>query len=228
MAGTCCHPDRTLDLPDVARPRLLELVRGLDRRSAGTVVLAGAGLSLGFIQLLATPLQDVTAVDVQVLAVRTSLYMAPLAVTLLQLLREGPLLIEEARVVTRLGVRGWQLRLPRVLAMALSTLVLVLYFETAALVAAVVTKPEADAVGEMRFLMGNLDPVLFVVTLAKAGLFGAIASLLCLHQGAWFRGRRTTEARAMSEAIVVTTAALLAIDLVWVLAADPLQMAGNG
>jgi len=68
----------------VARPRLLELVRGLDRRSAGTVVLAGAGLSLGFIQLLATPLQDVTAIDVQVLAVRSTLYMAPLAVTLLR------------------------------------------------------------------------------------------------------------------------------------------------
>lgn len=212
----------------MARPQLLELVRGLDRRSAGTVVLAGAGLSLGFIQLLATPLQDVTAVDVQVLAVRTSLYLAPLAVTLLQLLREGPLLIEEAGVVTRLGVRGWRLRLPRVLAMALSTLVLVLYFETAALVAAVVTKPEADAVGEMRFLMGNLDPVLFGVTLLKAWLFGAIAALLCLQQGAGFRGRRTSEARAMSEAIVVTTAALLAIDLVWVLAADPLQMTGNG
>ena len=210
------------------RPRLLELVRGLDRRSAGTVVLAGAGLSLGFIQLLATPLQDVTAVDVQVLAVRTALYLAPLAVTLLQLLREGPLLIEEAGVVTRLGMRGWRLRLPRVLAMALSTLVLVLYFETAALVAAVVTKPEADAVGEMRFLMGNLDPVLFLVTLLKAWLFGAIAALLCLQQGAWFRRRRTSAARAMSEAIAVSTAALLAIDLVWVLAADPLQIAGNG
>lgn len=210
------------------RPRLLELLRGLDRRSAGTVVLAGAGLSLGFIQLLATPLQDVTALDVQVLAVRTTLYMAPLAVTVLQLLREGPLLIEEASVVARLGGRGWRLRLPRVLAMALSTAVLVLYFQTAALVAAVVTKPEADAVGELRFLMGNLDPLLFVVTLIKAGLFGGIAALLCLRQGAWFRSHRKSEAQAMSEAIAVSTAALLAIDLVWVLAADPLRMAGNG
>lgn len=212
----------------MVRPRLLELVRGLDRRSAGTVVLAGAGLSLGFIQLLATPLQDVTALDVQVLAVRTTLYVAPLAVTLLQLLREGPLLIEDAGIVSRLGRRGWRLRLPRVLAMALSSLVLVLYFETAALVAAVITKPEADAVGELRFLMGNLDPLLFAVTLVKAALFGAIAALLCIRQGVWFRGRHASEARAMSEAIAISTAALLAIDLVWVLAADPLRMAGNG
>jgi hypothetical protein len=215
-------------VPAVVRPRLLELVRGLDRRSAGTVVLAGAGLSLGFIQLLATPLQDVTAFDVQVLAVRTTLYVAPLAVTLLQLLREGPLLIEEAALVLRLGRRGWRLGLPRVLAMALSSLVLVLYFEAAALVAAVITKPEADAVAELRFLMGGLDPLLFAVTLLKAGLFGTIAALLCIRQGVWFHGRRISEARAMSDAIVVTTAALLAIDLVWVLAADPLQMAGNG
>ena len=212
----------------MAQPRLLELVRGLNRRSAGTVVLAGAGLSLGFIQLLATPLRDVTAVDVQVLAVRTALYLAPLAVTLLQLLREGPLLIEEANVVARLGPRGWRLRLPRVLGMALSTLVLVLYFETAALVAAVITKPEADAVGEMRFLMGNLDPPMFLITLLKAALFGAIAGLLCLQQGAWLQAHRRSAARAMSEAIAMSTAALLAIDLVWVLAADPLQMAGHG
>lgn len=210
------------------RPRLLELLRGLDRRSAGTVVLAGAGISLGFIQLLATPLQDVTALDVQVLAVRAALYMAPLAVTVLQLLREGPLLIGQASVVARLGRRGWRLQLPRVLALALSTVVLVLYFETAALVAAVLTKPEADAVGELRFLMGSLDPLLFGISLVKAGLFGAVAALFCLRQGAWFRSHRQSEAQAMSEAIAVSTAALLAIDLVWVLAADPLRMAGNG
>ena len=212
----------------MAQPRSLELVRGLNRRSVGTVVLAGAGLSLGFIQLLATPLQDVTAVDVQVLAVRTALYVAPLAVTLLQLLREGPLLIEEAGVVSRLGRRGWRLQLPRVLGMGLSTLVLVLYFETAALVAAVITKPEADAVGEMRFLMGNLDPQMFCITLGKAAVFGAIACLLCLQQGVWLRRHQHSAARAMSEAIAVSTAALLAIDLVWVLAADPLQMSGHG
>lgn len=209
------------------RPRLLELVRGLDRRSAGTVVLAGAGVALGFIELLATPLQDVTAIDVQVLAVRTTLYVAPLAVTLLQLLREGPLLIEDAALVRRLGARGWRMRLPRVLAMALSTLVLVLYFETAALVAAVITKPEADTLGELRFLMGNLDPLLFAVTLLKAALFGSMAALLCIRQGVWLRGRRSSESRAMSEAIVISAAALLAIDLVWVLVADPLGMAGN-
>lgn len=209
------------------RPRSLELVRGLDRRSAATVMLAGAVLSLGFIQLLATPLQDLTAIDVQVLAVRTALYLAPLAVTLLQLLREGPLLIEDARLLKRLGGRGWRLRLPRVLAMALSTLVLVLYFESAAIVAAVITKPEADTLGELRFLIGNLDPLLFLVTLVKAALFGAIAAMLCLRQGTRL-SRRTGAARAMSEAIVVSTAALLAIDLAWVLAADPLQTAGRG
>ena len=212
----------------MAQPRSLELVRGLNRRSVGTVVLAGAGLSLGFIQLLATPLQDVTAVDVQVLAIRTALYVAPLAVTLLQLLREGPLLIEEAGVVNRLGRRGWRLQLPRALGMGLSTLVLVLYFETAALVAAVITKPEADAVGEMRFLMGNLDPRMFFITLGKAAVFGAIACLLCLQQGVWLQRHQHSAARAMSEAIAVSTAALLAIDLVWVLAADPLQMSGHG
>lgn len=210
------------------RPPLLELVRGLDRRSAGTAVLAGAGLSLGFIQLMATPLQDVTAVDVQVLAVRTSLYLAPLAVTLLQLMREGPLLLEDAAVVGRLGARGWRLRLPRVLAMGLSTLVLVAYFQAAAVVAAVVTKPEADTLGEVRFLLGNLDPVVVLATLLKAGLFGAIAALLCLRQGRGLHRRRGGAARAMSAAIVWTTGALLAIDLVWVLAADPLRLGSHG
>lgn len=212
----------------MGRLRLLQLLRGLDRRAATTVLLAGAALSLGFIQLLATPLQDVTAVDVQVLAARTSLYLAPLAVTVLQLLREGPLLIGDAGLVARRGWRGWRLRLPRVLAMALASVVLTLYFVTAALLAAVVTKPEADTLGELRFLMGNLDPLLFLVSLLKAGLFGAIAALLCLQQGSRFRLRRTGAARAMSEAVVVTTASLLALDLAWVLATDPLQLSGRG
>lgn len=55
-----------------------------------------------------------------------------------------------------------------------------LYFVTATLPAATVTRPEADTLRERRFPTGNLDPLLFLVSLGKAGLFEAIAAPLSL------------------------------------------------
>jgi hypothetical protein len=191
-------------------------------------MLAGAGLSLGFIQLLATPLQDVSALEVQVLAVRTTLFVAPLVVSLLQLLQQGPRLLEEAAMTRRLRRGAWSLRLARTGGMALCSAVLLLYFEAAALAAAVLTRPEADAVAELRYLIGNIPPVLLLILLTKGALFGAIAALLTLRQGWRPRQRHTGLAWRMADAILGTITALLILDLTLVVVMDPLRIAGLG
>ena len=61
----------------------------LDRGLVGLAMLAGASMSMGFIQLLAGPLEQVANLSVQVLALQTTAMAAPLVVSLLLLLREG-------------------------------------------------------------------------------------------------------------------------------------------
>ena len=191
-------------------------------------MLAGAGLSLGFIQLLATPLQDVSALEVQVLAVRTTLFVAPLVVSVLQLLQQGPRLLEEAVLLRRLRRGAWPLRLASIGGMALCSAVLMLYFEAAALAAAVLTRPESDALAELRHLIGNINPLLLVILLTKGALCGAIAALLTLRQGWRARQRHSGLAWRMADAILGTLTTLLVLDLTLVVVLDPLRFGGNG
>ena len=66
----------------------------LDFGNVGLAVLAGAAVSMGFIQLLAGPLEQVANVSVQVLSIRTTSLVAPVVISLLLLLRDGPLMIK--------------------------------------------------------------------------------------------------------------------------------------
>jgi len=58
----------------------------LDLGSAGLAALAGASICMGLIQLLAAPLDQVGTVNVQDVAVQTTLLVAPLLITLVLLL----------------------------------------------------------------------------------------------------------------------------------------------
>jgi hypothetical protein len=60
----------------------------LDRGLVGLTLLAGASMSMGFIQLLAGPLENAANPSVQVLAVQITAMAAPLVITLL--LQAGP------------------------------------------------------------------------------------------------------------------------------------------
>ena len=84
----------------------------LDRGIVGLTLLAGAAISMGFIQLLAKPLEDVSNISVQVLAVQITTLAAPLIISLLLLLRAGAAMVE---LGTRLGSRPfhWLLALWR-------------------------------------------------------------------------------------------------------------------
>jgi Mn2+/Fe2+ NRAMP family transporter len=112
--------------------------------------------------------------------------------------------------------------------MALCSAVLMLYFQASALFAAVLTRPEADAVAELRHLCGTINPVLLLVLLLKAALFGAIAAGLTLQQGLRELRQQRNPARRMADSVLISVTVLLIIDLGLVVVLDPLRIGANG
>lgn len=240
----------------MARRLLPSLLDRLDAGHTSTAALAGAALSLAIIQLLATPLEQLSGVNVQVLAVRSVLFLAPLLVSLLQLLQRGPLLLAPPEPAAALlgavsgavpggsaaggpGARTWgpawrawgpELMTELLVAAAAAAVVLP-YVVAAAVVAAVFTRPELDTLHELRFLVGSLDPRALLTALLQAALFGALVSGLCLRQarraGAGSRGQSLSAAQLMSQTVSRGLVLLLAIDLAWILLLDPLELAGR-
>ncbi|MBU6355020.1 MAG: hypothetical protein KGQ81_08670 [Cyanobacteria bacterium REEB498] len=200
----------------------------LDRGLVGLTLLAGAAMSMGFIQLLAGPLENVANLSVQVLAVQTTAMAAPLVITLLLLLREGPALVGlGTRLVHRQPralVRRWRHQAVRLIPTAVALLP---YLLAAAMVSATLTKPELSSLTELQFLAGNLSPGILVLSLLKTALFAGLVLWITLHQGRRARRLRLGGSAALSRAISLSIAVVLGLDLMWVLLLDP-SVSGGG
>ncbi|KEF42053.1 MAG: hypothetical protein ER33_07995 [Cyanobium sp. CACIAM 14] len=198
------------------------LMRRFDRLDAGLVAIVmgmGAVVCLGFIELLRSPLQQLSRVTIEVLAVRALLFMAPLLVSLLLLMRDGPLLLAGDP-----APRSWG---PELLASGLLSMVLLLYFMAAVIVTAGLTLNQGDAVGELGFLIGQLEPARFAAALVKAGGYGAIAAALCLRQNRPAGAAPQAMASRMARTILMGIAVLFCLDLLWTIAIDPLRMGSH-
>lgn len=202
------------------------MVRPLIRLDLGNVslaLMAGATLSLGFIQLLAGPLESVANLSVQVLAMNTTVLVAPLVIILLVLLRHGPMLIRRGGLLApRQGPWLQHLWFQQLVSFVTCTVGLLPYVLAAALVASMTTRPEIDSLNELRFLLGNLNPLMLAFSLLKTALFAAITLGISLQQGARARRRGLTSSAGFSRAITITMAVILALDLVWALVFTPL------
>jgi hypothetical protein len=191
-------------------------------------MLAGAAVSMGFIQLLAGSLEQVANVSVQVLSVRTTTLVAPVLISLLLLLRDGPLMIRlGARFARR---RAHRLRLvwrQQAGGLIFSALAQLPYMLAAALMAAMLTRPELDSLDELRFLVGNLDPLLLGFSLLKTAVFAGLTLWIALDQGARARRRGLPPTAGLSRAISISLAVVLVLDLGWALLITPL-IAGRG
>jgi hypothetical protein len=188
----------------------------------GLSLLSGSVFSMGFIEILAGPLEQLASQSVQSLAVQTTTVSAPLVINLLLLLREGPLLVSlGARLARRPHI--WLLRLwaQQAWGVILTAMGLVPYLLAAALVAATFTQPELDSLSALRSLVGDLDPLLLGVTLLKTGLFASVILWINLDQGARSRRRRLSNTAALSRAISLSIAVVLGLDLLLVLVRDP-------
>ncbi len=218
----------------VSNQPIQRLIRSIDRLDAGLVTSAlgtGAVVCLGFIQLLRTPLQQLSTSTIEVLAVRALLFLAPLLVSLLLLLREGPLLLatgseQPAATATshRRLLHAWA---PELLASGLQCLVLSLYFMAAVVFAASLTLNQGNAIGELGFLIGQLEPARFGAFLVKAAVYGAIAAAICLHQAPGRGPAHPAMAARMARSILLVGSVLVCLDLLWVITIDPLQVGGG-
>jgi hypothetical protein len=198
----------------------------LDRGLVGLTLLAGASMSMGFIQLLAGPLENAANLSVQVLAVQTTAMAAPLVITLLLLLRDGPALVA---LGTRLAQRppGALLRRWRHQATRLVPTALLPYLLGSAMVSAMLTKPELSSLTELQFLAGNLSPAILALSLVKTALFAALVLGITLAQGRRAQRLHMAPTAALSRAISLSIAVVLGIDLIWVLLLDP-NISGGG
>ena len=211
-----------LGLPGMA-PR-----RGhLDIGIVGLSLLVGASSSMGFIQLLAAPLEGLATNSVQVLAVQTVAFLAPLLVTLLLLLEQAPKLVTlGSRLGGRAHGRRWRLWLREWRGLTITALALIPYLLAGSLVAAMLTRPELNSLEELRYLVGNLKPAMLLVVLFKSALFAAVVLWISLDQGAraWKRGLGGIT--SLSRTIGLSIAVVLTLDLTWVLVLEPSVGAG--
>jgi hypothetical protein len=219
--------------------RRLRLERGLERgldhspdgRAAGLMVLAGAVISLGFLELLRSPLQQLSSQAIQVLTLRTMVFAAPLAVNLLLLLQIGPDLLSAGppREERRSGpadpppAAWWHGAGPALLAGAFQSLVLTLYFLAAVLVVTVLSFAPLAPLRELAVLGGSLEPARFALSLLKGAAYGAAVVALCRRQ----RQLPREGARRMARTILEATALLAGLDLFLAISFDPLQITGG-
>lgn len=195
----------------------------LDLGSTALAGLAGAAISMGLIQLLAEPLEQVATVDVQELAVQTTVLAAPLIVCLLLLLRDGPHMVRQgARLADRQPRWLRQLWLAQAWPVSLNMMALVPYVLAAALAAAMATRPELDTISDLSLLVGSLNPLMLGFGLVKTVLFALATLWITVQQGARAARRGLPSTTGLSRAITITLAVLLVLNLAWALTADAL------
>jgi hypothetical protein len=202
---------------------MIRRLNRLDFGNVGLAMLAGAAVSMGFIQLLAGSLEQLANVSVQVMAVRTTTLVAPVLISLLLLLRDGPLMIRlGARYARRRANRLRQVWRQQAGGLICSALAQLPYLLAAALMAATLTRPELDSLDKLRFLVGNLDPLLLGFSLFKTALFAGLTLWIALDQGARARRRGLLPTAGLSRAISISLASVLVLDLGWALLITPL------
>ncbi|MEA5442727.1 hypothetical protein [Cyanobium gracile] len=217
--GAILTPAPMAAVSDEPIPRLIRRFERLDGRLVASVTGTGVVVCLGFIELLRSPLQQLSRVTVELLAVRALLFLGPLLVSLLLLLRDGPLLLAERR-----SRGGWGAEL---VASGLLSVVLLLYFMAAVIITASLTLNQGDVVAEVAFLIGQLEPARFAAALVRAGLYGAITAAICLQQARRATSGAMAMASRMSRSFLLGLGLLVFLDLLWTIAVDPLRMGGR-
>jgi hypothetical protein len=217
--GAILTPAPKAAVSDEPIPRLIRRFERLDGRLVATVSGTGVVVCLGFIELLRSPLQQLSRVTVELLAVRALLFLGPLLVSLLLMLREGPHLLGERR-----SPGGWG---PELIASGLLSVVLLLYFMAAVIITASLTLNQGDVVAEVAFLIGQLEPARFAAALARASLYGAITAAICLQQARRASSGATAMASRMSRSFLLGLGLLVCLDLLWTITVDPLRMGGG-
>ena len=194
----------------------------------GLTLLAGVSMSMGFIQLLAEPLETLSNLSVQVLSLQATVLCTPLVISLLLVMREGPELVLCGHRLTRqTNLSTWRLWREHAPLLLVTALVLVPYLLAAALVGAALTKPQINGLQELQVLVGTLNPPILLGALFKTPIFAGLIAWIMLQQGAMAQRYNVPTTVALSRAICISIAIVLALNLSLALLFNPSLNGGN-
>ncbi len=103
---------------------------------------------------------------------------------------------------------------------------LLLYFMAAVIITASLMLNQGDGVGEVGFLIGQLEPARFAAALARAGVYGGICAAICLHQARCCPSGAVGMASGMARSLRLGIGVMVCLDVVWTIVVDPLRMGG--
>ncbi|MEB3200802.1 MAG: ABC transporter permease [Synechococcaceae cyanobacterium] len=198
--------------------------RACGGRTLLLTVLAGATLAAGWVEIMRGPLGQVNVLTLQVISKESLNTLAPLAITLIFLVRCGPLLAFGYAELRGLvsdqdphGVLGWVGFCRReLLGACLGALSLFVYFVAAELVMALIVTPGQQLFVEFRELLETMRLVDFITGISKTVLFVLVSTLLCCRQGFRCGPERSRYPSLVSDALLQCLMVVLLMELFWV------------
>lgn len=208
----------------MARQRLPLVLRACGGTTLILILLAGAALAAGWVEIMRGPLGQVNLLTLQVISRESFNTLAPLAITFIFLMRCGPLLAIGYAELRQLmpeaephGILDW-LRFCRreVLGAALGGISLFVYFTMAEMVTVMLVTPGQRVSMEIRQMLETLRIEDFATGIIKTMLFVGVATVLCCRQG--FHGDHDPRRwpNLVSDSLLQSLMVVMLMELFWV------------
>jgi hypothetical protein len=199
----------------------LQLIERYGQRCGGPLLLVGAVLGSGVVQLVSGPLGQTSRFSLELLILLMLKLTGPLLVGILAMALLLPLWLPgEGRSGPAPGLR-------MVLAAALAGALLQLLLMLASLSAGLLATPRADLLGEMRDLLSGLRLADVLRSMARAALFLAgICAWTHRRTGARQRPRPGRELLA-SNLLVEGLMVLMSLKIAWIMVLEPLRLSAS-
>ena len=196
-------------------------------RSVGLVVLMAAALAAGEVRLMTDSLGLRSAYSVHLQWLVSVRVLGPLLVPVVFIARSGAAIAVsvgemagkgEWRGLRRQGINPFGIYvLPCTVAGSLSCMLLLCYWLATGVIISVVSSPNFDVLGELDLLFSQINGIDMVLALLRAGLCGAVASLITC----WWGSRAELNDRdqglslpsLVSEGVLQALVAVLLLDL---------------
>ncbi|NHQ88580.1 ABC transporter permease [Iodobacter sp. HSC-16F04] len=191
-------------------------------QSIGVSALAGAAMGAIVITLVQGNFGQSGARAMNVLMISCMQEVGPLMVALIFTARSASAITTELvamkvagelRTLLRLGISvGYYLIWPRIVAAALSCVLLFCYFMVAALFCGALTTPQSGLIAEIDSSLSLLSASSLLMGLAKSALFGFVTSASACYLGLSAGFASTEIPRLASRAVLVSIVAMLLLD----------------
>lgn len=188
------------------------------QRCAGLVILTGVVLGAGLVELFSGPGGQTSRFSLELVVLVVLQLVGPLIVAVLAIVRLNPFWQDRSE---RLGRSAWR---SVVLPCLPLSLVLMLMFLVAAVLAGALVTPRSDLVGEVRELLGGLLPLDILLTLMRSSLFLVAGSAWCLRLHRLGRHQQRQADAIQSEALLQSVTLVLVLKLVWIMGLSPIRL----